>query len=370
MPKSGQKQTKRPARRGLTAFLEDKRYEVFISSTFIDLKEEREKVTRAVLKLDCFPAGMELFPAADATQWKVIQRAINRCDYYVVLVAGRYGSKDEDNLSYTEKEFDYAVLKRIPILAFVHGDPDSIQVGKTDQNDEARKRLEAFRKKVSTGRMCNEWFNSDDLAGKVALALTNAIKNSPRPGWVRGTLAGARAHKGGRTTRTAKERPYQAADDGLSKLSPAKSMLPTYLEQTPRRPDVEVSLNYKKQSISSDIHHYELVVLVRNNSTKRLNDWEVDVEFPTPLLEPGVVVGGKVNSRSDHARSLFRAGSESFKEPLRPGDKRELKYGYRWDKEIYNRQDEFLNQLATAKLSVDGQIVATAERPIRELKDY
>jgi len=163
----------------------ERRYEVFISSTFVDLKEEREKVMRAVLKLDCFPAGMELFPAADATQWKVIQRAIDRCDYYVVLVAGRYGSLGEDNLSYTEQEFDYAIKQGVPVLAFVHGDPDSIPAGKTDKSDDARRRLEAFRAKVSSGRMRNEWLNPDDLAAKVALALVNAFKTNPRPGWVR-----------------------------------------------------------------------------------------------------------------------------------------------------------------------------------------
>jgi len=142
-----------------------------------------------------------------------------------------------------------------------------------------------------------------------------------------------------------------------------------FSQKLPPRANVQVSIDYRKRSVSSEVHHYELVVVAKNNGTKRLDDWEVEVEFPTPLLEPGVGVGGKVNSRSDHIRSTFRAGSESFKE-LRPGDKREIRYGYRWDKEIYNRKDEFLNQLATAKLSVDGQIVATAQRPISELQDY
>lgn len=164
----------------------DRRYEVFISSTFVDLEEERAKVMRAVLQLDCFPAGMELFPAADASQWKVIQRAIDRCDYYVVLVAGRYGSLGENNLSYTEQEFDYAVKQGIPVLAFVHGDPDSIPVGKTDKNDEARKKLEAFREKVSTGRVRNTWRTPDELATRVTQALVSAFKTNPRPGWIRG----------------------------------------------------------------------------------------------------------------------------------------------------------------------------------------
>lgn len=43
----------------------NKRYQVFLSSTYVDLKEEREEILRILLKLNCFPAGMELFPAID-----------------------------------------------------------------------------------------------------------------------------------------------------------------------------------------------------------------------------------------------------------------------------------------------------------------
>jgi uncharacterized protein DUF4062 len=206
-----------------------KRYEVFISSTFVDLKIEREKVMQAVLKLECFPAGMELFPAADATQVKVIQRAIDRCDYYVVIVAGRYGSSDESNLSYTEQEFDYAVRKGIPVLAFVHGDPDSIPAGKTDQSDDARKRLEAFRNKVSTGRIRNEWLNPDELAGKVTLALVNAIKTNPRPGWVRGKPSG----EGGNEGSSGQEgNPPPDLGGKPTKATPATSKLRTHFLRT------------------------------------------------------------------------------------------------------------------------------------------
>ncbi|HDV1518665.1 TPA: DUF4062 domain-containing protein, partial [Salmonella enterica subsp. enterica serovar Aberdeen] len=38
----------------------DKRYQVFVSSTFADLEEERQEVMQALLELDCMPAGMEL----------------------------------------------------------------------------------------------------------------------------------------------------------------------------------------------------------------------------------------------------------------------------------------------------------------------
>ena len=54
----------------------DKRYQVFISSTFTDLKDERQAVLKAVLELDHMPAGMELFPAADDTAWQLIKDVI------------------------------------------------------------------------------------------------------------------------------------------------------------------------------------------------------------------------------------------------------------------------------------------------------
>ena len=43
----------------------EKRYQIFVSSTFADLQEERQQVIQALMEMDCIPAGMELFPAAD-----------------------------------------------------------------------------------------------------------------------------------------------------------------------------------------------------------------------------------------------------------------------------------------------------------------
>ena len=82
----------------------DKHFQVFISSTFADLKEERQSVLKAVLELNHMPAGMELFPASDESAWDLIKDVIEASDYYLLIVGGRYGSTDEEGLSYTEKE--------------------------------------------------------------------------------------------------------------------------------------------------------------------------------------------------------------------------------------------------------------------------
>jgi hypothetical protein len=100
----------------------DKRYQVFVSSTYQDLKEERQEVIQALLELDCIPAGMELFPAADDDQWTLIKKVIDDCDYYIVIVGGRYGSLSATGISYTQMEYEYAVSQGKPAIGFIHRD--------------------------------------------------------------------------------------------------------------------------------------------------------------------------------------------------------------------------------------------------------
>lgn len=166
----------------------DKRYQIFISSTFSDLKEERNKVMQTIMSLDCIPAGMELFPAMDEEQFEFIKRIIDDCDYYLLIVGARYGSMDENGVSYTEKEYDYAVSKGIPIIAFLHYDISSLPMNKADLDEVLRVKLDQFRKKVETCRLVQYWKNADDLNAKVAVSLPKTIKMFPRTGWVRANL--------------------------------------------------------------------------------------------------------------------------------------------------------------------------------------
>jgi hypothetical protein len=77
---------------------------------------------KAVLEMGHIPVGMEMFSAADEEQWKLISRYIQETDYYVVVIAHRYGST-VDGLSYTEKEYDFAVTHGIPALGFLIATP-------------------------------------------------------------------------------------------------------------------------------------------------------------------------------------------------------------------------------------------------------
>lgn len=164
------------------------RYQVFLSSTYEDLREERQQATQAILEAGCFPSGMELFPASDDTQWELIKRVIEESDYYIVIVAGRYGSLGPDGLSYTEMEYDYAVEKGIPILGFIRDDIGGVSFDKTEKSEKGRKKLEAFRQKVMS-RTCRKYSAASELGMAVMKSLMAEARIHPRTGWVRADQA-------------------------------------------------------------------------------------------------------------------------------------------------------------------------------------
>ncbi|KFB09560.1 hypothetical protein EL18_00576 [Nitratireductor basaltis] len=129
---------------------------------------------------------MESFPAAEVDQFAFIKSLIDQCDYYVLIIAGRYGSVAEDGLSYTHKEFRYAVLKRVPILLMLHEDLGAISADKSEDTDEGRKRLKQFIDEAQTGRLRRTWGTIDELKLRVREALDYAKATKPRTGWVRG----------------------------------------------------------------------------------------------------------------------------------------------------------------------------------------
>jgi hypothetical protein len=162
----------------------DKRFQVFISSTYKDLQDERQEVMQALLELDCIPSGMELFPAANETQWEIIKKVIEDCDYYILILAGRYGSVAEDGYSYTEKEYDYATSIGKPVLSFTHRNVGKIIADKTEDSEVGREKLKNFKTKVQK-KLCKEWETPTELGSVVSRSMVQLMKSSPAVGWVK-----------------------------------------------------------------------------------------------------------------------------------------------------------------------------------------
>lgn len=100
-----------------------KKLQVFISSTYLDLQNERQQAVQAILNAGHIPAGMELFKAGSETQLTVIKKWIDESDVYMLILGGRYGSVDIHNgKSYTQLEYEYAVNSKKPLFAIVLND--------------------------------------------------------------------------------------------------------------------------------------------------------------------------------------------------------------------------------------------------------
>ncbi len=172
-----------------------KRYLVFVSSTYTDLVDERQAVSQALLRSNCFPSQMENWPAMDAEQMVAIKQLIDECDYYLVVSAGKYGSVEPvSGMSYTELEYDYAQSIGKPTIRLLHRDPFKALRGDQIETDlAARASLKRFRSKLKRSSVCSFWTTPEELKTETILALQDLTERHPVEGWVRSdTVAGAR----------------------------------------------------------------------------------------------------------------------------------------------------------------------------------
>lgn len=161
----------------------NKKYQIFISATYDDLKEERQSAIKAIWEMGHVPVGMEMFSAADEEQWEIIKKTIDECDYYIVIVAHRYGSLD-GKISFTEKEYDYAMSAQVPVLGFVVNDKTKWDPKMIDRDPVFVTALNNFKQKVKN-KPVGFWKNAEDLSSKISIALGKQFNTTPRPGWVR-----------------------------------------------------------------------------------------------------------------------------------------------------------------------------------------
>lgn len=166
------------------------KYQVFISSTYTDLLEERQAAVEAILKKGHIPAGMELFTAGDKSQWEIIKKWIDDSDIYFLLLGGRYGSIDNaTGLSYTEMEYNYAIEKNKPFFALCLADEilDKKPVEIIKDFDLKNPKYIAFKEKI-TKKMCAFPQNIDQIKNEINHSLDNLISENKdkMKGWIKG----------------------------------------------------------------------------------------------------------------------------------------------------------------------------------------
>lgn len=163
----------------------EKRYQVFISSTYNDLQAERAVLTQALPVLGCLPCGLEVNPVG-ASAWTAIKKLIDESDYYLLLVGSRYGSLSPSGISYTHMEYVYAATKQKPILVLMHEAPETRPVEFQEKTPEGRRQFGDFRNLLQKG-LVGRWSDERNLEMAVRQYLPQLIKARPSAGWVKAT---------------------------------------------------------------------------------------------------------------------------------------------------------------------------------------
>ena len=167
----------------------EKRYQVFVSSTYSDLRDERERVLKELTKIGYIAAGMEQFPSTDEDKFEYIQRVIEESDYYLVIIKGKYGSIDRNGMSYTEKEYEYACSIGRPTISFIYADRGDLRVSDTDNDPIRLGRLNEFVNRLEDKKIVSRWRTVNELVHSVKDSVNDLVRRKPAVGWVRGDKA-------------------------------------------------------------------------------------------------------------------------------------------------------------------------------------
>lgn len=168
-----------------------KKYQIFISSTYTDLQEERQAAVQAILDAGHIPAGMELFKAGNVSQLQTIYRWIDESDIYLLILGGRYGSIEPDSQKgYTQLEYEYAVNQGIPVFSIVIKE-DLLQAKiekmgyKNIMEQKHPDKLEKFRELVLS-KIVRYASDNKDITIGIITAINEITELYPLRGWVRG----------------------------------------------------------------------------------------------------------------------------------------------------------------------------------------
>ena len=146
---------------------------VFLSSTSKDLQPCRKAAFEAIGGMHgCHCVRMEDFGSIDQAPDEFCRATVGKCDLFVCIAGPLYGSISPAGLSFTEREFDAAILGKKPCLVFLTAE-DYPLAANLFEADEARKRQSAFRTKVAEGRIVTGFSTPDEIPVKVVQAIRN-----------------------------------------------------------------------------------------------------------------------------------------------------------------------------------------------------
>ncbi len=151
----------------------EKMYQIFVSSTYLDLIDIRNIAYQSILDMGQVPVGYHDI-AANSNIQETINPLIDNSEIFILIIGENYGSISPSGNSYVEEEYNFAVSKGKPILCFIRSD--------YKKNDNSK--LQMFVTKLLSKHFVSLWNNAEDFKMKITTSIYNLIvKNPPNTYW-------------------------------------------------------------------------------------------------------------------------------------------------------------------------------------------
>lgn len=170
----------------------ERRFQIFISSTFEDLKEQRKQAVEVVFERGHIPIALERFSASNESDLEVIRRVIADCQVYILILGHRYGEiVPSQEISFTELEYNIAEENKLLILPFILS-PNEVQRRRSSLDSKIEKekselknfdKLDKFHRRIAKFKQF--WGPDDQFKFLVANAINDHVESCNKPGFVK-----------------------------------------------------------------------------------------------------------------------------------------------------------------------------------------
>lgn len=151
---------------------------VFISSTYRDLVNHRQRVLNALQNYDIVIRGMEGFGARENPPLETCLEEIDKSDIYVGIISMCYGSVDNNTgKSYTQLEYEKAKELGLDIMIYlIDENKGKVDTGHIDFGEQ-NLRLKDFKNVLKNNHTVDWFVDEEDLSRKIYNRLGKLVIN-------------------------------------------------------------------------------------------------------------------------------------------------------------------------------------------------
>jgi tetratricopeptide (TPR) repeat protein len=165
--------------------------EITLSSTFVDLKEHRQRTINAIIRCGYRPRiAQDSATLSDADVIETSLNMIRDSAAYIGVIGWKYGRtpidphRNPNRLSISELEFDEALRLDRPMALFVMGDEHPVKSADVETDPDKKKKLDEFRKRAKrmraggeTQRVYRAFENLEQFSSMVDAAVGNLVQS-------------------------------------------------------------------------------------------------------------------------------------------------------------------------------------------------